>query len=235
MLQPLCQEYEDYSPRIDEVNDLGNAYDALQKGEPIGSPVRRSKYIQLLIKTDFLKTKRKETSVIIVSLAVCRVERYCFGSLLLFTAKKKKKENALCAQELDSSSVWSVVSLAVLKRTPEQICTATRQANFVASLLVRIHSETILCLFEALHSFSAVCSSGVALFRQRDGRCCGARPQPSRRLRTAAAQPPPPARQAACCPHPASPPACPAASPPPTTSSRSTVSSCSSLFLEVKR
>lgn len=39
--QPLAKEYRDYSNTIDKVNDLGNAYDALLRGERPDSPSRR--------------------------------------------------------------------------------------------------------------------------------------------------------------------------------------------------
>ena len=41
-LQPLLRSYEDYNAKIDEVNELGNTYDALQRGEASASPIRRS-------------------------------------------------------------------------------------------------------------------------------------------------------------------------------------------------
>ncbi len=45
IFQPLMTGYEEFSPKIDEVNDLGTAYDALQRGEQLSSsPIRRSKY-----------------------------------------------------------------------------------------------------------------------------------------------------------------------------------------------
>ena len=41
-LQPMLQEYEDYAPKIDEVNDLGNAYEAMiNPNERPMSPIRR--------------------------------------------------------------------------------------------------------------------------------------------------------------------------------------------------
>lgn len=38
----MLQEYEDYAPKIDEVNDLGNAYEAMiNPGDRPISPIRR--------------------------------------------------------------------------------------------------------------------------------------------------------------------------------------------------
>ena len=39
----MMQQYRDYAPKMDEVNDLGNAYDALQRGERAFSPSKRRK------------------------------------------------------------------------------------------------------------------------------------------------------------------------------------------------
>lgn len=40
-LQPLMKEYRDYGNTIDKVNDLGNMYDGLLRGERPESPPRR--------------------------------------------------------------------------------------------------------------------------------------------------------------------------------------------------
>jgi hypothetical protein len=40
-LQPLMKEYRDYGTTIDKVNDLGNIYDGLLRGERPESPARR--------------------------------------------------------------------------------------------------------------------------------------------------------------------------------------------------
>ncbi|KAK7099742.1 hypothetical protein V1264_022800 [Littorina saxatilis] len=41
-LQPMLQEYEDYAPKVDEVNDLGNSYEAMvNPNERPMSPIRR--------------------------------------------------------------------------------------------------------------------------------------------------------------------------------------------------
>lgn len=40
-LKPLVKEYRDYGNNIDKVNDLGNAYDSLLRGERPDSPTRR--------------------------------------------------------------------------------------------------------------------------------------------------------------------------------------------------
>ena len=40
-LQPLLKEYREYGIQIDKVNDLGNAYDSLLRGERPDSPSRR--------------------------------------------------------------------------------------------------------------------------------------------------------------------------------------------------
>ena len=45
MLQPMLKEYEEYNPKVDQVNELGNMFDAIQRGEPVTSPVRRSEYL----------------------------------------------------------------------------------------------------------------------------------------------------------------------------------------------
>lgn len=44
VFQPLIRSFEEFNPKIDEVNELGNMLDALQRGEMMGSPVRRSEY-----------------------------------------------------------------------------------------------------------------------------------------------------------------------------------------------
>lgn len=39
----MLKDFEDHGPTIDDMNDVGNAYDALQKGmEQVTSPIRRS-------------------------------------------------------------------------------------------------------------------------------------------------------------------------------------------------
>ena len=44
LFQPLLQEYHEFSPKIDELNDIGNAYDAIQSGDSRPkSPMRFSK------------------------------------------------------------------------------------------------------------------------------------------------------------------------------------------------
>ena len=44
VFQPLLQEYYEFSPKIDELNDIGNAYDAIQSGDSRPkSPMRFSK------------------------------------------------------------------------------------------------------------------------------------------------------------------------------------------------
>jgi len=43
-LQPMIQEYYEFSPKIDELNEVGNAYDAIQSGESRPkSPMKFSK------------------------------------------------------------------------------------------------------------------------------------------------------------------------------------------------
>ena len=41
--QSMVIDYEEFTPKIDEVNDLGTTYDAVQRGDLPGSPTRRSK------------------------------------------------------------------------------------------------------------------------------------------------------------------------------------------------
>ena len=41
--QPLIEEYYEFSPKVDELNDTGNAYDAIQSGDRPKSPMRFSK------------------------------------------------------------------------------------------------------------------------------------------------------------------------------------------------
>ncbi len=40
----MMGEHEGYGQRMDEVNDLGEAYEALQRGDQAGSPIRKSTY-----------------------------------------------------------------------------------------------------------------------------------------------------------------------------------------------
>ena len=39
----MMQQYRDFAPSMDEVNDLGNQYDALQRGDRAFSPSKRRK------------------------------------------------------------------------------------------------------------------------------------------------------------------------------------------------
>lgn len=48
--QPMIQEYYEFSPRIDELNDVGNAYDAIQSGESRPrSPMKFSKLLYMVM------------------------------------------------------------------------------------------------------------------------------------------------------------------------------------------
>jgi len=42
--QPLLKEVDEFGPRIDELNEVGNAFEAAQKGFLVTSPIRRSKH-----------------------------------------------------------------------------------------------------------------------------------------------------------------------------------------------
>ena len=41
-LEPLLVDYEAFGPRIDEVNDLGNVFDSMTRGDQTASPIRRT-------------------------------------------------------------------------------------------------------------------------------------------------------------------------------------------------
>lgn len=65
-LQPILKEHREYGTTIDKLNELGNAYDALLRGERPESPSRRPSSVTP-VKRPSITSPRKSSGIVLIS------------------------------------------------------------------------------------------------------------------------------------------------------------------------